>query len=143
MDKNVLHKALKVYFSRQSNSIVFFYYNHCRSSDNSKALYLTKPQGALNIIDHFQYFHAGIMILIQFNAGFLSFCFCLLPQIAEAVNSGKLVPESIIFGLLSKRLENGHYRGETGFILDGIPRTRLQAVSLLSSPNFTLLWTGA
>ncbi|KMS99193.1 hypothetical protein BVRB_2g047080 [Beta vulgaris subsp. vulgaris] len=51
----------------------------------------------------------------------------LYKQIAEAVNSGKLVPESIIFGLLSERLENGHYRGETGFILDGIPRTRLQA----------------
>ncbi|XP_021775923.1 probable adenylate kinase 7, mitochondrial [Chenopodium quinoa] len=51
----------------------------------------------------------------------------LYKQIAEAVNRGKLVPESIIFGLLLKRLEDGHYRGENGFILDGIPRTRLQA----------------
>lgn len=51
----------------------------------------------------------------------------LYKQIAEAVNRGKLVPESIIFGLLSKRLKDGHYRGENGFILDGIPRTRLQA----------------
>jgi adenylate kinase family enzyme len=41
-----------------------------------------------------------------------------------------LVPEDIIFGLLSKRLEDGYYKGETGFILDGIPRSRLQAVSL-------------
>lgn len=48
-------------------------------------------------------------------------------QIADAVNRGKIVPESIIFGLLSKRLEDGHGRGESGFILDGIPRTRLQA----------------
>uniref|UniRef100_A0A7C8YFK6 adenylate kinase n=1 Tax=Opuntia streptacantha TaxID=393608 RepID=A0A7C8YFK6_OPUST len=48
-------------------------------------------------------------------------------QIAAAVNRGKIVPESIIFGLLSKRLEDGHCRGESGFILDGIPRTRLQA----------------
>ena len=33
----------------------------------------------------------------------------------------------IIFGLLSKRLEEGYCRGETGFILDGIPRTTIQA----------------
>lgn len=50
-------------------------------------------------------------------------------QIANAVNEGQLVPEDIIFGLLSKRLEEGYYRGETGFILDGIPRTHIQAVS--------------
>lgn len=50
-------------------------------------------------------------------------------QIANAVNEGKLVPEEIIFTLLSKRLEEGYSRGETGFILDGIPRTRMQAVS--------------
>lgn len=56
-------------------------------------------------------------------------CF-LSNQIASAVNEGKLVPEEVIFGLLSKRLEEGYYRGETGFILDGIPRTPLQAVSL-------------
>ncbi|KAF2314195.1 hypothetical protein GH714_023997 [Hevea brasiliensis] len=48
-------------------------------------------------------------------------------KIANAVNRGKLVPEDIIFGLLSKRLEDGYYRGETGFILDGIPRSKLQA----------------
>lgn len=40
------------------------------------------------------------------------------------------MPEEVIFGLLSKRLEEGFYKGETGFILDGIPRTRMQAVSL-------------
>ncbi|XP_043703990.1 probable adenylate kinase 7, mitochondrial isoform X2 [Telopea speciosissima] len=51
----------------------------------------------------------------------------LYKQIANAVNEGKLVPEDIIFGLLSKRLEEGYYRGETGFILDGIPRSRIQA----------------
>jgi hypothetical protein len=44
------------------------------------------------------------------------------------VNEGKLVPEEIIFTLLSRRLEEGYCRGETGFILDGIPRTRMQAV---------------
>ncbi|KAL6973065.1 adenylate kinase [Sarracenia purpurea var. burkii] len=48
-------------------------------------------------------------------------------HIANSVNQGKLVPEDIIFGLLSKRLEDGYYKGETGFILDGIPRTKVQA----------------
>ncbi|KAJ1417946.1 P-loop containing nucleoside triphosphate hydrolase [Sesbania bispinosa] len=51
----------------------------------------------------------------------------LYQQIASALDHGKLVPEEIIFALLSKRLEDGYYRGETGFILDGIPRTRIQA----------------
>ncbi|XP_052195017.1 probable adenylate kinase 7, mitochondrial [Diospyros lotus] len=51
----------------------------------------------------------------------------LYKQIATAVNQGKLVPEEIIFGLLSKRLEEGYSRGETGFILEGIPRTKIQA----------------
>ncbi|KAL9275117.1 putative adenylate kinase 7, mitochondrial [Drosera capensis] len=48
-------------------------------------------------------------------------------QIANAINQGKLVPENIIFGLLLNRLEEGYDRGETGFILEGIPRTRVQA----------------
>lgn len=51
----------------------------------------------------------------------------LYKQIANAVNEGKLVPDEVIFALLSKRLEEGYYRGEIGFILDGIPRTRTQA----------------
>ncbi|XP_052182379.1 probable adenylate kinase 7, mitochondrial [Diospyros lotus] len=51
----------------------------------------------------------------------------LYKQIANAVNHGELVPEEIIFGLLSKRLEYGYRNRETGFILDGIPRTQIQA----------------
>ncbi|KAL6139451.1 hypothetical protein ACLB2K_057755 [Fragaria x ananassa] len=51
----------------------------------------------------------------------------LYKQIAKAVNGGKLVEDEVIFALLSKRLEEGYYRGENGFILDGIPRTRIQA----------------
>uniref|UniRef100_A0A0E0LQQ3 adenylate kinase n=1 Tax=Oryza punctata TaxID=4537 RepID=A0A0E0LQQ3_ORYPU len=51
----------------------------------------------------------------------------LYKKIANSVNEGKLVPEDIIFGLLTKRLEEGYNKGETGFILDGIPRTHLQA----------------
>lgn len=48
-------------------------------------------------------------------------------QIENAVNQGKLVPQDIVFGLLSKKLEEGCSRVKTGFILDGIPRTRMQA----------------
>lgn len=49
-------------------------------------------------------------------------------KISGAVTERNLVPEEVIFGLLSKRLEEGYCRGESGFILDGIPRTKLQAV---------------
>lgn len=65
--------------------------------------------------------------------------FFVLIQIANALDHGKLVPEEIIFALLSKRLEDGYYRGETGFILDGIPRTRIQAVSLFHLYQFLLV----
>ncbi|KAM7280040.1 hypothetical protein ACFE04_007174 [Oxalis oulophora] len=51
----------------------------------------------------------------------------LYKQIANAVNEGNLVTEDIVFALLSKRLEEGYYSGENGFILEGIPRSRLQA----------------
>ncbi|KAI8016488.1 adenylate kinase [Camellia lanceoleosa] len=48
-------------------------------------------------------------------------------QLAEIVNQGKLVSEEIIINLLSKRLEAGEAKGESGFILDGFPRTIRQA----------------
>nr|XP_043633931.1 adenylate kinase 1, chloroplastic-like [Erigeron canadensis] len=51
----------------------------------------------------------------------------LTPQVDEVVNQGKLVSDEIIFNLLSKRLEEGESRGESGFILDGFPRTIRQA----------------
>ncbi|GJY34059.1 adenylate kinase 1, chloroplastic-like protein [Tanacetum coccineum] len=47
--------------------------------------------------------------------------------LAEIVNQGKLVSDEIIFNLLSKRLEAGEAKGESGFILDGFPRTIRQA----------------
>lgn len=37
------------------------------------------------------------------------------------------MPDEIIIDLLSKRLEAGEAKGETGFILDGFPRTVRQA----------------
>ncbi|XP_031110771.1 adenylate kinase-like [Ipomoea triloba] len=51
----------------------------------------------------------------------------LSKQLAEIVNQGKLVSDEIILSLLSKRLEAGEARGESGFILDGFPRTVRQA----------------
>lgn len=48
-------------------------------------------------------------------------------QLAEIVNQGKLVSDEIIINLLSQRLEAGEARGESGFILDGFPRTIRQA----------------
>ncbi|XP_030450854.1 probable adenylate kinase 6, chloroplastic [Syzygium oleosum] len=51
----------------------------------------------------------------------------LSSQLAEIVNQGKLVPDEIVMDLLSKRLEAREAKGETGFILDGFPRTVRQA----------------
>ncbi|XP_062209745.1 probable adenylate kinase 1, chloroplastic [Phragmites australis] len=51
----------------------------------------------------------------------------LAVQLAEIVNQGKLVSDEIIFNLLSKRLKKGEDQGESGFILDGFPRTVKQA----------------
>ncbi|XP_058098099.1 adenylate kinase 1, chloroplastic-like [Magnolia sinica] len=48
-------------------------------------------------------------------------------QLSEVVNQGKLVSDEIIISLLSKRLESGEAQGESGFILDGFPRTISQA----------------
>jgi adenylate kinase len=51
----------------------------------------------------------------------------LSQQLSEIVNQGKLVSDEIIINLLSKRLEDGEAKGESGFILDGFPRTMRQA----------------
>ncbi|XWS75086.1 hypothetical protein CRYUN_Cryun01aG0054700 [Craigia yunnanensis] len=51
----------------------------------------------------------------------------LSSQLKEIVNQGKLVSDEIIIDLLSKRLEAGEAKGESGFILDGFPRTIRQA----------------
>lgn len=48
-------------------------------------------------------------------------------QLADIVNQGQLVSDEIIISLLSKRLEAGEGKGESGFILDGFPRTVRQA----------------
>lgn len=49
---------------------------------------------------------------------------------AEVVNSGALLPDSLILNVLQSRLERGRENGETGVLLDGFPRTRAQAEAL-------------
>lgn len=51
----------------------------------------------------------------------------LASQLADIVNQGQLISDEIVIDLLSKRLEAGEAKGETGFILDGFPRTIRQA----------------
>lgn len=51
----------------------------------------------------------------------------LASQLEDIVAQGKLVSDEIIINLLSKRLEAGQAKGESGFILDGFPRTIRQA----------------
>lgn len=50
-------------------------------------------------------------------------------QLNKLMNEGKLLPDDVILELLAKRLETGSATGESGFILDGFPRTQSQAVS--------------
>lgn len=55
-------------------------------------------------------------------------------QLTDAMTLGKLLPDGVIFNLLSKRLEQGMSAGARGgFILDGFPRTISQAVRLIGS----------
>ncbi|KAJ1693657.1 hypothetical protein LUZ63_010355 [Rhynchospora breviuscula] len=51
----------------------------------------------------------------------------LSQKLVDIVNQGKLVSDEIIVELLSKRLSKGEEKGESGFILDGFPRTVRQA----------------
>lgn len=63
----------------------------------------------------------------------------LSSQLAEIVSQGKLVSDEIIIDLLSKRLEDGGAKGESGFILDGFPRTIRQAEILEGVTNIDLV----
>lgn len=63
------------------------------------------------------------------------FLWCYL-QLSDIVNKGQLVSDEIIISLLSKRLADGQAKGESGFILDGFPRTINQAVSIFTFVKF-------
>ncbi|MCO5577881.1 hypothetical protein L7F22_031716 [Adiantum nelumboides] len=47
-------------------------------------------------------------------------------KLKQLMNEGKLLPDDVILELLAKRLEAGSVAGESGFILDGFPRTKSQ-----------------
>lgn len=79
------------------------------------------------IVGH-QLMHSFIYVLFYFQLeDIIYFSFCM--QLALVVNQGKLLSDEIIFSLLSKRLEAREANSESGFILDGFPRTIRQAVS--------------
>ncbi|XVE99407.1 hypothetical protein REPUB_Repub03eG0195600 [Reevesia pubescens] len=63
----------------------------------------------------------------------------LSSQLKEIVNQGKLVSDEIIIDLLSKHLEVAEAEGESGFILDGFPRTIRQAEILEEVTNIDLV----
>ena len=65
-------------------------------------------------------FQNGFLI----NAMFIN----ALIQLAHFMRQGKLVPDEAIFSILSKRLEQKIEHKESGFIIDGFPRTLTQAV---------------
>ncbi|CAM6110750.1 unnamed protein product [Calypogeia fissa] len=48
-------------------------------------------------------------------------------KLSDAMTLGKLLPDEVIFNLLSRRLEQENSAGVRGFILDGFPRTISQA----------------
>ena len=52
-------------------------------------------------------------------------------KVAEYMNSGKLVPDKMIIEVILAQLTNGD--GEGGFLLDGFPRTVMQAERLSES----------
>eukprot|EP00892_Ulva_mutabilis_P003228 jgi/Ulvmu1/12906/UM098_0094.1 len=54
------------------------------------------------------------------------------------VNRGDLLPDHMISQLLNQRIERGKANGETGFVLDGFPRTVAQAKELMSSEDVQL-----
>ncbi|CAI9091032.1 OLC1v1025949C1 [Oldenlandia corymbosa var. corymbosa] len=63
----------------------------------------------------------------------------LSSKLGEIVNQGKLISDETIIDLLSKRLEAGEAKGESGFILDGFPRTIRQAEILEGVTNIDLV----
>lgn len=62
----------------------------------------------------------------------------LFAQVAKVVNQGNLLPDQYVLELLKKRLSEGARKGEEGVLLDGFPRTRNQAESLLTFADVQL-----
>lgn len=56
-------------------------------------------------------------------------------KMKSIVNSGNLLPDSIILAVLQERLAEGRAAGERGVLLDGFPRTRAQAEALVQTAD--------
>lgn len=54
------------------------------------------------------------------------------------VNSGELLPDSLMLEVLNQRLAAGQAAGEAGVLLDGFPRTRAQAEALVRTADVQL-----
>jgi hypothetical protein len=92
-----------------------------------------RVQGARQFINVKTFFFISALRRLNFMLSLsLSLNLCCLLQLSEIVNQGKLVSDEIIISLLSKRLESGEAKGDSGFILDGFPRTINQAVSIFA-----------
>ncbi|GAQ86924.1 Adenylate kinase [Klebsormidium nitens] len=59
-------------------------------------------------------------------------------EMQEVIQAGQLLPDSMILDLIKARLHQGQQMGERGFILDGFPRTALQAAALEDIAEITL-----
>jgi adenylate kinase len=55
-------------------------------------------------------------------------------QAKSYMERGLLVPDAVIMEILLQELRENNY-GESGYILDGFPRTKAQALSLIQSGN--------
>jgi len=55
----------------------------------------------------------------------------IMPELSQYINSGRLVPDDLVSSVLKERLADRDC-AESGVLLDGFPRTRAQAESLVS-----------
>lgn len=84
-----------------------------------------KGTQALALSEYFEIptISTGAMIRAEINAG------SEIGREAEGlIKAGQLVPDSVIIGMLCKRLEQGDCKN--GYILDGVPRTIAQAEAI-------------
>lgn len=56
----------------------------------------------------------------------------------DIVNSGDLLPDSLMLEVLNERLASGQAAGEPGVLLDGFPRTRAQAEAITRTADVQL-----
>ncbi|KAK3281921.1 hypothetical protein CYMTET_10315 [Cymbomonas tetramitiformis] len=63
----------------------------------------------------------------------------LAEKMKEITSTGGLLPDALILDILHKRFEEGKGNNETGFLLDGFPRTAAQAAELMKVTDIHLV----